>query len=29
LSCLLLGLLLSLLTITSAGVPPFPEDSFI
>jgi hypothetical protein len=29
LSCLLLGLLLSLPTITSAGVPPFPEDSFI
>ena len=26
---LLLGLLLSLLTITSVGVPPFPEDSFI
>jgi hypothetical protein len=29
LSRFLLGLLLSLLTITSAGVPPFPEDSFI
>jgi hypothetical protein len=29
LSCLLLGLLLSLSTITSAGVSPFPEDSFI
>jgi hypothetical protein len=29
LSRLLLGLLLSLPTITSAGVPPFPEDSFI
>jgi hypothetical protein len=29
LSRLLLGLLLSLPTITSAGIPPFPEDSFI
>jgi hypothetical protein len=29
LSRLLLGLLLSLPTITSAGVPPFSEDSFI
>jgi hypothetical protein len=29
LSCFLLGLLLSLPTITSAGVPPFPKDSFI
>jgi hypothetical protein len=29
LSRFLLGLLLSLPTITSAGVPPFPEDSFI
>jgi hypothetical protein len=29
LSHFLLGLLLSLPTITSAGVPPFPEDSFI
>jgi hypothetical protein len=29
LSRLLLGLLLSLPTITSARVPPFPEDSFI
>jgi hypothetical protein len=29
LSRLLLDLLLSLPTITSAGVPPFPEDSFI
>jgi hypothetical protein len=29
LSRLLLGLLLSLPTITSAGVPSFPEDSFI
>ena len=29
LSRLLLGLLLSLPTISSAGVPPFPEDSFI
>jgi hypothetical protein len=29
LSRLLLGLLLSLLMITSAGIPPFPEDSFI
>jgi hypothetical protein len=29
LSCFLLGLLLSLPTIMSAGVPPFPEDSFI
>jgi hypothetical protein len=29
LSHLLLGLLLSLLTITSAGIPPLPEDSFI
>jgi hypothetical protein len=29
LSRLLLGLLLSLLTITSTGIPPFPEDSFI
>jgi hypothetical protein len=29
LSRLLLGLLLSLLTITSAGVPPFPKDLFI
>jgi hypothetical protein len=29
LSCFLLGLLLSLPTITSAGIPPFPEDSFI
>jgi hypothetical protein len=29
LSRLLLGLLLSLPTITSAGVSPFPEDSFI
>jgi hypothetical protein len=29
LSHLLLGLLLSLPTITSAGIPPFPEDSFI
>jgi hypothetical protein len=29
LSRLLLGLLLSLPTITSAGLPPLPEDSFI
>jgi hypothetical protein len=29
LSYLLLGLLLSLPTITSVGIPPFPEDSFI
>jgi hypothetical protein len=29
LSRLLLGLLLSLPTITSAGVPPLPEDSFV
>jgi hypothetical protein len=29
LSRLMLGLLLSLPTITSVGVPPFPEDSFI
>jgi hypothetical protein len=29
LSRLLLGLLLSLPTITSAGIPHFPEDSFI
>jgi hypothetical protein len=29
LSRFLLGLLLSLPTITSARVPPFPEDSFI
>jgi hypothetical protein len=29
LSRLLLSLLLSLPTITSAGIPPFPEDSFI
>jgi hypothetical protein len=29
LSRLLLGLLLSLPTITSAGIPPLPEDSFI
>ena len=29
LSCLLLGLLLSLPTITSAGIRPFPENSFI
>jgi hypothetical protein len=29
LSRLLLGLLLSLPTITSAGIPPFPEDLFI
>jgi hypothetical protein len=29
LSHLLLGLLLSLPTITSAGIPPLPEDSFI
>jgi hypothetical protein len=29
LSRLLLGLLLSLPTITSAGIPPFPEASFI
>jgi hypothetical protein len=29
LSRLLLGLLLSLPTITSARIPPFPEDSFI
>jgi hypothetical protein len=29
LSRLLLGLLLSLPTITSAGIPPFPKDSFI
>ena len=29
LSCLLLGLLLSLPTITSAGIPCFPKDSFI
>jgi hypothetical protein len=29
LSRILLGLLLSLPTITSAGIPPFPEDSFV
>jgi hypothetical protein len=29
LSRLLLGLLLSLPTITSVGIPPLPEDSFI
>jgi hypothetical protein len=29
LSCLLLGLLLSLPTITSVGIPPLHEDSFI
>ena len=29
LSRLLLGLLLSLPMITLAGIPPFPEDSFI
>jgi hypothetical protein len=28
LSCLLFGLLLSLQTITSLGIPSFPEDSF-
>jgi hypothetical protein len=28
LSCLLFGLLLSLPTITSSGIPSFPEDSF-
>jgi hypothetical protein len=29
LSHILLSLLLSLSTITSAGIPPFPEDSFV
>jgi hypothetical protein len=29
LSRLLLGLLLSLPTVTSVGIPPFPEDSFV
>jgi hypothetical protein len=28
LSCLLFGLLLSLPTITSSGIPSFPEDLF-
>jgi hypothetical protein len=28
LSCFLLSLLLSLPTITSSGIPPFPEDPF-
>ena len=28
LSCFLLSLLLSLPTITSSGIPPFPEDLF-
>ena len=29
LSCLLFGLLLSLPTVTSPGIPPFPEDPFL